>query len=354
MGVILSVFLAASIVVVGSVRAAEKLAPAGFGQTYNEILALAKKEGKVRFSTSNPDEKDAPRFFRPFEQKYGITVEFVRSIMTESRERVLLEIMAGTVEYDALHISEELIPDYKKLGAIAGPFDWQTLFGIKPGLIDPEKYIVAAGSSTYGIIYNPDLVPNDRVPRRWEDFLDPYWKGKFTVDIRPMTFYFLYPAWGKKKLLDYCRALAANGPIWKSGQSQVIAQVASGEYPVFCGTLVSSGLRLLKRDPTARIAISIPKEVPANHYATLGVLKRAKNPNAALLLAGWLASAEGQKQYDEIIHRGSPLLEDTEIGRLVKEAGAKVLFAGWDFTPKQQAEVTKWILEAWGFPAGKK
>jgi iron(III) transport system substrate-binding protein len=351
--VMLSLFLAASIAIPESGRTAEKLAPSGFGQTYNEIVALAKKEGKVRVSTSDPDEKDAPRFFRPFEQKYGITVEYIRSIMTESRERVLLEIMAGTVEYDTLHISEELITDYKKAGVVAGPFDWQALFGIKPVFIDPEKYIVAAGSSAFGIIYNPDLVPKERVPRSWEDFLDPYWKRKFVVDVRPMTFFTLYPAWGKKKLLDYCRALVANGPIWKSGQTQVIAQVAAGEYPVFCGTLVSSGLRLLERDPTVRIAISIPKELPAKQYATLGVLKSAKYPNAALLLAGWLASAEGDKQYDKIIHRGSPLLEDTETGRLVKEAGAKVLYAGWDFTPAQQAEVTKWIMEAWGFPVGK-
>jgi hypothetical protein len=122
---------------------------------------------------------------------------------------------------------------------------------------------------------------------------------------------------------------------------------------VLCGTLVSSGLRLLERDPTARIAISIPKEVPAKHYATLGILKKAKYPNAALLVAGWLASAEGDRQYDRIIQRGSPLLEDTEIGKLVKEAGAKVLFTGWEYTPAQQAEVSKWIMEAWGFPVGK-
>ena len=50
---ILSVFLAAIMAVVGSNVTAEKPEPAGFGQTYDEIVALAKKEGKVRVSTSD-------------------------------------------------------------------------------------------------------------------------------------------------------------------------------------------------------------------------------------------------------------------------------------------------------------
>jgi iron(III) transport system substrate-binding protein len=352
---IVIILLIFSIAATGIVKAADSRAPAGFGRNYNEIITLAKKEGKVRFTASNPDDKEAVKFLQPFKDKYGIDVEYTRETGAESRERVLLEIAAGRVEYDALQISPEVVGKYRKLSAIAGPFDWRTLFGIKPVFIGPERDIVASGSSSYSIAYNPDLVPKNRIPRRWEDFLDPWWKGKFVVDPRPKTFTTLYPAWGKKKLLDFSRALAANKPIWKRNQTEVVVSIAAGEYLAFCGAYTSSILRILGRDPSAKLAISIPTEMPANHFNLVAVLKGATHPNAGLLLAGWLASADGgQKQYDAISHRGSPLVEGTRAEKMVREAGAKVLFSGWGYTPEQEAEVDTWILNAWGFPTEKK
>ena len=62
-----------------------------------------------------------------------------------------------------------------------------------------------------------------------------------------------------------------------------------------------------------------------------------------------------KKQYDIVVHRGSPLEKDSMIAKRIKEGGAKVHFAGWEYAPEQQAEVSKWVAEAWGFPTkGKK
>ena len=166
------------------------------------------------------------------------------------------------------------------------------------------------------------------------------------------SFSSLYPAWGKEKLLSFCRALAANKTVWKRGQTAVIAEVAAGEYPAFCGAYISSALRLLERDPGARLATSIPTEVPVAHFATLGILTAAEYPNAALLLAGWLASPEGQKQY-KIVHRDSPLVEDTLMAKRIRAAGGKVLFVGWQYVLEQEPDVVKWIVDAWGLPTGR-
>ncbi len=126
--------------------------------------------------------------------------------------------------------------------------------------------------------------------------------------------------------------------------------IAAGEFPMLCGAYISSGRRFIARDPSANLAVSIPSEMPANLYATLAIVKGASNPNAALLLASWLASDEGQANYDKLVFRGSPLDENTEMAKMVKEAGAKVIFYGWDFSPAQSAEATQLIIEAWGFP----
>jgi iron(III) transport system substrate-binding protein len=346
----LAVFSAAFFLCVDFVRAAERI-----GRSLSEIVASAKREGTVRFCSSDPDEKDAAKFFQGFTAKYpGITVSFARCRGTESRERILTELIAGEAEYDLLHISEELISRYKKVEVLAGPFDWGRLFGIRPVYISPDRYFVAAGSSLYVIAYNTDLVPKERVPRTWEDCLDPYWRGKFVVDARPSSFSSLYPAWGKEKLLNYARQLGENKPIFKRGQTETLAQIAAGEYPMLCGAYMSSVLRLMHRDPSAKISLAVPKELGGDSFATLAVAKKAKSPNAALLLAGWLASDDGQLMaYEKVIFRGSPFDERGETGRRIKEAKAKVHYTGWEFSPEQLAEINRSIVQAWGLPGGK-
>ena len=91
-----------------------------------------------------------------------------------------------------------------------------------------------------------------------------------------------------------------------------------------------------------------------NAYFHTIVAKNCKNPNAALLMSGWLASPEGQVMFDTIGRRGSPMVEGTEIERMVKEAGAKVYFNSWEFTAEMAQQYSKEVIEAWGFPTPRK
>jgi iron(III) transport system substrate-binding protein len=333
--------------------AVASVAPEGFGRNLSEVVARAKKEGKVRFCAGTPDEKEAKEFFRGFREKYpDITIEYTRCRPAQTSERILTELIAGQVEYDLLTVYDALIPQYKKAGVLAGPFDWIGIFGMRPAYVSPDKFFVSSGSSMDAIVYNPKLVPKERVPRSWESCLDPYWQGKFVVDTRGSAFIRLYPVWGKEKLVDFARRLAANKPVWKRGQTEVMQEIANGEYLMMCGAYLSSALTLLAQDPAMNLAISIPKEMTADGYATLGVAKKARNPNAALLLAGYLATDEGQRAY-RVGFRESPFDESTETGRRIKEAGAKVFYTGWDLTPDIQNEVTRMLRQAWGFPAGQ-
>ena len=324
-------------------------APEGFGKSFSEIVALAKKEGKVRFTSGTPDEKQAKAFFKTFREKYPeIDVEYTRATPRSESERVLAELLSGQIDYDLLTVLDTLIPKYKKAGLLAGPFDWQALFGIRDPYISPDRYLVGAGASTDVIVYNTKTVPKERVPRAWEDCLDPYWRGKFIVDSRGGSFVRLYPLWGKEKLLDFARRLAANKPVWMAGNSDAVTLVANGEYPMMCGAFYSSTMRILSRAPETPLGISIPKEVGANLYATLAVVKKARYPNSALLLAGYLASDEGQKAYRGVF-RDSPFDEGSNFGKRITGAGAKVVFSGWDFTPEKETEVVNWMLQVWGF-----
>ena len=324
-------------------------ASANFGKTLAEIESLAKKEGKVRFTSGTPDSRQAKTFFKSFQEKYPeIKVEYTRDTPRTASERIFAELLSGQRDYDLLTVLDSLMPKYKKADLLAGPFDWKGLFGVRDVYISPDQFFVGAGGSTDALVYNKKLVPANRIPRSYEDCLDPYWKGKLVVDSRGGSFVRLYPLWGKEKLFDFARRLAANKPIWVSGNSAAITMIANGEHALLCGAFFSSTMRILSRSSVTSLGLVIPKDVGANLYATMAVVKNAGNPNAALLLAGYLASDAGQKAYRGVF-RDSPFDDGGEFGKRMKQAGAKVVFSGWDFTPAQEREVIKGLLQAWGF-----
>ncbi|HWP60296.1 MAG TPA: extracellular solute-binding protein [Candidatus Acidoferrales bacterium] len=344
-------FLSAVICVLGLYAAAR--AETRIGKTLDEIGQLGSREGMVRIATSWEPENE-PIFEKAFNQKYPkIKIELNRVSGIDTRERILNEAIAGIVDNDIVNVSGELRQQYIKAGVMAGPLEWRKLFpGVKETHFSPDGYFVLTAFSKYVIAYNPSLVPKDKVPKRWEDCLDPYWKGKFVTLVRPRTFTALYKAWGEEKLLSYAKRLKDNQPVWKSGQSAALTQTAAGEYPMVCGMAYHSIKGVQIRDPKINIAMSIPSELPFHVGEALAVMKGAKHPNAAVLLAGWLLTPEGQKGYD-LEGSSSPFVEGTETAKLLKQTGAKPIWAGWEEL-KYEADVAKKIVAAWGFPkAGK-
>jgi ABC-type Fe3+ transport system substrate-binding protein len=321
------------------------------GKNLEEIVRLAEKEGKVRIASALERDEE-PLVFKGFYQKYPkIKIEPTRITGADARERIFTEGLAGLVEYDLADISSEVQEKFIKAGLLAGPFPWHSFFpNIDDKQLSPNGYIVAVAWSTHIVAYNPSLVPADRVPKKWDDCLESYWKGKFIVDTRPKTLATLAVAWGEEKTLDYAKRLKDNQPIWKRGQTEALTQLAAGEYPMICGSYYQSLHKLLRRDPKTKLAVSFPNEVGASVGETLAVLKGGQNPNAAILLAGWLASPEGQKAYDQI-GRGSPFFEGGEKWQYIRKAGAKVITRGWEDNATEEA-MNKKILAVWGFAAG--
>jgi iron(III) transport system substrate-binding protein len=322
--------------------------PAGFGKSFEEIESLAVKEGRVRM-VSNLFAEEVPQVLKAFYAKYpAVKVEFTRGSGIGYSERILSEALAGVVDYDLIDIANEFYSKYLKAQILAGPFEWRRLFpGITEVYVSSDGHFVGIAYSLRAITYNPTQVPAEHVPRDWSDCLNPYWKGKLIVDTRPNTFATLAMAWGEAKTLDYVTRLHNNQPIWKRGQPESLVQIAAGEYPMFCGISYHTVNGALRRDPKVNLALSWPREVPVSVSTTMTVLKGAKNPNAALLLAGWLASPAGQNGYEQI-GRASPFAAGSELSKQLQKAGSKTVLRGLGESDPEQA-ITKKILSLWGF-----
>ena len=334
----------AMLIYLGDVRAN----PPGVGGSLDEVVKLAIKEGKVRFGSS-PNTDEAKLVLEAFEKTYPkIKVEYTANVEGGISERVLTEAIAGQVEYDLVNVPSALQARYKKADVLAGPFAWRNMFPKVPNEhFSGDNYLAVVSFVPRVIAYNTSLVPTQQVPKSWQDCLDPYWKGKFLVRTRPHAFVGIWPAWGEEKTIQYVKRLKDNQPIWGSATyDESVIQVAGGEVPMMCGTNYTSVFNLLRRDPQAKIASVFPTETPIGMGETIGVLKGAKSPNAAFLLAGWLASLEGQKGYEKN-GRDSPFVEGTEMRKRLQKAGVKIVFGGWqdeEFAPER----TKKITAAWG------
>jgi iron(III) transport system substrate-binding protein len=324
------------------------------GKNLDEIVQLANKEGKVRVATSW-EGKIIKVVTDGFAKKYpGRSFELERVSGLDSRERILNEAMAGLVENDLVNVSGELRAQYIKAGIMVGSIEWQKLFpDMEKFNFSPDGYFVAVGFSRYGIVYNPKLVTADRAPKKWDDCLDPYWKGKFAVYTRPRTFTGLYPGWGKEKSIDFATRLKNNQPVWTSDQTGTAVQVAVGEYQMGCGFPYHTFLNVLRRDPKADLKFVVPPDLPVHIGDAMAVMKGAKNPNTAILLAGYLLTPEGQDAF-ELYGRSSPFTKGSAAWKVLQQTKAKAIWGGWDFEGKQEAQAAKEIIQAWGFPKGRK
>jgi hypothetical protein len=228
--------LLVSLVVFCSSTVAE--AQSVIGKNVDEITKLAIKEGKVRMDSSlSPD--DEPIVFKGFYQKYPmIKIEHTQQIGGSStRERILTEAIGGVVGYDLVDVVSELRNMYLKAGVLAGPFDWRKMFpDVAESHFSPDGYFAGVAFGFHVLAYNPTLVPPERVPKKWDDCLDPYWKGRFVVDTRARIFANLSRAWGEAKTIEYVTKLKNNQPIWKRSPAETLPLLAIGEFPMVCGT----------------------------------------------------------------------------------------------------------------------
>lgn len=322
------------------------------GKNLDEIKRLAKKEGTVRIATSWRG-KIIKVLSRGLKKKYGIKFKLNRVGGLPSRERILNEAIGGVVENDLVNVSGELREQYIKSGIVI-PVDYPAIFpNFNKNLLSPKKYFVAAGFTRYALVYNTKIVKAGQEPKTWEDCLDKKWKGRVGVYTRPRAFYALWDFWGKEKSIAFHKALRAQKPTWISNQTTTVTKLAAGEYPMVCGIAFHSVKNVVRRDPTAPIKFVIPPQLPFAIGEAFAVMKGAKAPNGAILMAAYLASEEGQAPY-HLFGRSNPFVKGTAAAKVLKETGAKALWAGWTRSGPVQAEASRGIVQAWGFPKGKK
>ncbi|MGH7846512.1 MAG: ABC transporter substrate-binding protein [Candidatus Binatia bacterium] len=318
-----------------------------------EIVAGAKKEGKLRVigSMTSGTYKNMMVAFKKLYPFIDVSVEDLRG--TDAHQRTLLELKAGrATDWDLCYVAPdfygEYLPYIKKLDILG--MAMQKVLAIPPAMIDPKnRNIVSIASSIFAIGYNRKLIPEERVPRRWEDFLKPDYKGKkFMVDIRPLGFAALAAGLGEKWAMDYAAKIAAQEPVWVRGQSRSFAAIITGEQAMLHLAYYHSCLRSAKKDVTHSLECKVIEPVPARLDEFDAVSHAAPHPYATLLWLEFAASPEGQSIIDEHEPLNSSIYaSDSALARVTK--GKKLSVNNWD-TLQHTSTWEQMALKAFGFP----
>ncbi len=296
------------------------------------LLEGARKEGQVVIYSAAIVNQALRPMAEAFMKKYpfikltywrGDTEEIVAKLSAEVRAKnVVADLVEGT------GVGELAVE-----AGLTVPFSTPATDALPEMYRDPRGNWVSTRVSYFGIAYNTKLVPADQAPRTYDDLLDPRWKGKLAWRIgtssgTPLFLTTIRIARGEDKAREYFEKLAQQKVInFGSGSARTLVdRVIAGEFPI--------ALNIFAHHPLISKAKGAPVnthllEPTASTAGTMIVPRGVRHPYAAMLLADFILSQEGQSifskaEYFPVRPDVAPL--ETLAPVVPKTAGVKELF----------------------------
>ena len=266
-------------------------------QTHS-LIDAAKKEGTLTFYTTIA-EKDLPVIVKPFEQKYGIKVNIWRAGTDKVLQRTVQEARANRNDVDVVHYGS---PEMEALARekILKPVDDPVHKDLMQGALPDHRMWAATILSVWVQAYNTNVVKKADLPKKWEDLLDPKWKGKLGIEAKDDDWFasVVQLLGGEEKGLAFFRKLSdTNGISVRKGHTLLNNMVVSGEVPL--ALTVYNYMPAQAKEKGAPIDWFVIEPAIARSNA-VGIAAKAKHPNAALLFYEYLLGPDGQKAMTSI------------------------------------------------------
>ena len=290
------------------------------------VIEAAKKEGTVT-ATLKAELKGegVQRIEEGIKRKYGVDLNIQMQPTggyPTDLAKAVTEHQAGlTPSYDLMTFSTPLMPPVIESG-IGEKVDWKPLLekGTPAEAIQSEGYGLTEYTGYIGLMYNPKTVRE--VPQKFSDLTDPKYKGRLFL-------YSYVENWanyafvrGIDKTLADLRNIMKNSPL-VGRYADGLTRYTTGEIDL---AVTSSTYFLIAKDKGVPVEWqSLDVSWPTYHQMVLR--KRAVHPNAAKLLAVFIASPEAVEimrksgQAGSLLYRGS---EEYAIKKKDEERGLKV------------------------------
>ena len=281
--------------VMGQIKANATAAEVGLYAGPDRLRKLvegAKKEGELSIYTSAQSD-DMGALVGAYEKKYGVKVSVWRASSEKVLQRAVAEARANRYTMDIAETNGpemESMHREKILQAIKSPY----LAELIPQALRPHGEWVGTRLNVFAQAYNTQAVRKQDLPKRWEDLLDPKWKGKLGIEQEDSDW--LAGVMGEigeaKGTKLFKEIVAKNGISVRKGHTLLTQLVVSGEIPLAL-TVYNYKAEQLKGKGAPIDWFSIGTAIARPNG--IGVARRAPHPHAAVLFYDFEISEEGQK-----------------------------------------------------------
>jgi iron(III) transport system substrate-binding protein len=275
--------------------------PAGYPADYANLIASAKKEGKVVIYTST-DAKQAQPLVDAFKTAYGIDVEVNDLGTNGSYNRVLSEAAAKQVGSDIVWTSAmdlQMVLVEKGLAEAYRSPESKNL----PNWGYYKDLLYGTSVEPAGLLYNKKLFPADAIPKTRPQLIAllkdkrEQLKGKVaTFDPEKSGTGFFFSTADLRNSKDFWDLIAAfgaaDGKVYGSSGA-MREKVVSGEHVLAFNIIGSYALEWAKENPNLGAAFLTDYTPTFSRVAQIS--KGAPHPNAARLFLDFMLSEKGQK-----------------------------------------------------------
>lgn len=296
------------------------------------LFSGARAEGKVVWYTSLAGSSYR-ELAQGFEKKYsGIKVEVYRAASNELMARIAGEANAKQYIVDTIETTLPLLKSLREDGLLAvykSPHLARYPARAKESAANGFYYWGVNRESFIGVGFNPNLISPGAVPKNFDGLLNLQLKGKMGMTTSE-TGVRMVGAMLKFKGEEFVRKLKAQDISLHSVSGRAIADMAiSGEAPISPSIFRDHAMESkIKGAPIDWVPM---EAVPTNAGAT-AIIYQAPHPHAALLMADFILSADGQK-----------ILEDLQFGSPAKDFGFNRWYPEAGLNSEQyDKEATRW------------
>ena len=272
----------------------------GAGQTLQDLYQAALKEGGTLTVYAGGDEVTQGFGIKAgFEKQFpGMKLDIVVDLSKYHDARIEEELLRKALKVDVAHLQTlHDFDDWAARGLLLPykPIGWEQ---VPAAYRDPQARFTGLFMLTFANSYNQNLVPADKAPRDYADFLKPEFRNRIVMayphddDAVLYVFDKIVQQYG----IGFIDKLQANGVQWVRGTQTPRDAVEAGKYAVSTGT---SGAFVPAESSSLRFVL--PASDPFLTWAQTGaIFKDARHPAAAKLYVSWtlsLPNASNPRQF---------------------------------------------------------
>ena len=250
-----------------------------------------KAEGSVSLYTSMAPTEIAP-LAEAFEKKTGIKVNVWRALSEGVAQRALSEARG---KRHAMDVVETNGPEVEALAReqVLAPFYSPFLTDLPAGSVPKHGMWAADRLNFFVVAYNTNKVKLADLPKTYEGFLDPKWKGRIALEATDSEWMAgVVKTLGEARGMDFMKKLGAMKPDMRKGHVLLAQLISSGEIEVGLTAYHANAQSFKTRGAPVDWA---PVEPVIARPQGIALAANAPHPHAALLFVDFMLSPEAQE-----------------------------------------------------------